>query len=73
MADRKQEADVIADLKRVVLENAVVASRLRAYLALCLDKANERYDTAQDWAETCRIQGEKRLIKQMNRVVLKTT
>lgn len=70
---RKEEAELIADLKRLVAENPAVAAKLKSYLNLCLQKLTERYDSTTDYAETCRIQGGRQAIKSINRVVLGTT
>jgi hypothetical protein len=73
MTDKKQarpeEAQALADLQRALVENQAVAFHLRKYLVFLQEKAAERYDAAENWAESCRIQGERRLIKQIYRVV----
>lgn len=72
-AARTQEAEIISELKRLLAENPAVNSKLRNYLNLLQEKAADRYDSADNWAESCRIQGERRLLKQINRVVHCTT
>jgi hypothetical protein len=70
---QKKEAELLNEIRQHLIANPGFAGKLSLYFKMQARKYNDQYDSAGFWEDICRLQGRKRLIKEINKSVLGAT
>jgi hypothetical protein len=73
LESQKKEAELLNEIRQHLIANSQFAAKLFLYFKMQAEKANDQYDSASSLEDMCRLQGRKRLIKEINKSVFGAT
>jgi hypothetical protein len=67
--DRGRKLEVETAIKQHILSNQLFKSDMNEYLLGLAEECNRQHDTSASWEDTCRIQGRKKAINELLKLI----
>ncbi len=67
--EREVKAQLAGEIKEHLAGNPLFTSHLKTFFQTIIDEVNRRYDTSPSWDETCRLQGRKKGINEVMKLL----